>query len=72
MKKTLKTKVALNLSEVDELTMLVWQEKDNLDLLIKSRPDNEFLKVLRRIMDALSKKFSSLEYELVGIEEDEK
>ena len=72
MKKTLKTKVALNLSEVDELTMLVWQEKDNLDLLIKSRPDNEFLKVRRRIMDALSKKFSSLEYELVGIEEDEK
>ena len=72
MKKTLKTKVALNLSEVDELTMLVWQEKDNLDLLIKSRPDNEFLKGRRRIMDALSKKFSSLEYELVGIEEDEK
>ena len=70
MKKTLKTKVTLNLSEVDELIMLVWHEQENLELLIKSRPDNEFLKVRRRIIDGLAKKFSNLEYELVEIEED--
>ena len=70
MKKTLKTTVTLNLSEVDELVMLVWTEQRNLELLIKSRPDNEFLKVRRRIIGGLATKFNSLDYELADIEED--
>lgn len=69
MKKTLKTQISLNLSEVDELIMLVWHEQENLELLIKSRPDNEFLKVRRRIIDGLAQKFRSLDYELVEVEE---